>query len=552
MMETESAHQNGEVKNEMDVQPLEHIKTENEESLPFQPQQLDLKQETVESSPQHVRLLMSNSGSGIKYKKMENGPLSIQLDPKFKENDYFYERCEVCGDRASGRHYGVKSCEGCKGFFKRSIRKKLNYTCRWNADCPVTKLQRNRCQACRFFKCVSVGMRADSVQNERGPIRPLKPNMTRTLPLSFSENGSSALNQSRTGNPISLESIANLSASLTSNNSTNSAGRSSTNQSPVQFNRSSQPNLSTPSPPVTGANQSVLNAVFNLPSLSNFRNLTQLRNQTQAATQKVRATVNPSSETISNEQRPDATSNLLSNISRLIAKDPDYEKNKASEQTGKDTEILPECIIKFDFEKPEGSAADEQRSYEIASRMLFLSAKWIKNFSGYHSIEVEQQVTFMLHTWSELFLIGIAQCISRDDIKSISDTLRFRLFEDELIQDLDLIERTVLYIQDLELGHIEYALCRCLLFLNPLVTGTRESADQKIEILLNDTMSKISSLISTQRQQKILMRINLCKQIHKKSIEKIFFSCLLGTIPIRSIVPFLINSSIENISQGTL
>jgi hemerythrin-like domain-containing protein len=55
MMETESAHQNGEVKNEMEVQPLEHIKTENEESLPFQPQQLELKQETVESSPQQVR-----------------------------------------------------------------------------------------------------------------------------------------------------------------------------------------------------------------------------------------------------------------------------------------------------------------------------------------------------------------------------------------------------------------------------------------------------------------------------------------------------------------
>ena len=81
-----------------------------------------------------------------------------------KENDFFYEKCEVCGDRASGRHYGVKSCEGCKGFFKRSIRKKLNYACRWNGDCPITKLQRNRCQSCRFFKCCAVGMRADSVR----------------------------------------------------------------------------------------------------------------------------------------------------------------------------------------------------------------------------------------------------------------------------------------------------------------------------------------------------------------------------------------------------
>ncbi|GFO06443.1 nuclear receptor subfamily 2 group c member 2 [Plakobranchus ocellatus] len=80
-----------------------------------------------------------------------------------------YEPCVVCGDRASGRHYGAISCEGCKGFFKRSIRKQLGYACRGTRDCPVNKLHRNRCQYCRLQKCLSVGMRSESVQQERRP-----------------------------------------------------------------------------------------------------------------------------------------------------------------------------------------------------------------------------------------------------------------------------------------------------------------------------------------------------------------------------------------------
>ncbi|XP_060807491.1 nuclear receptor subfamily 2 group C member 2 isoform X2 [Amyelois transitella] len=79
------------------------------------------------------------------------------------------ELCIVCGDRASGRHYGAISCEGCKGFFKRSIRKKLGYQCRGSMNCEVTKHHRNRCQYCRLQKCLACGMRSD-FQHERKPI----------------------------------------------------------------------------------------------------------------------------------------------------------------------------------------------------------------------------------------------------------------------------------------------------------------------------------------------------------------------------------------------
>ncbi|CAH8875327.1 unnamed protein product [Trichobilharzia szidati] len=75
--------------------------------------------------------------------------------------------CSICSDRASGKHYGVISCEGCKGFFKRTVRKELTYICRDNQDCQIDKRLRNRCQYCRYQKCLRVGMRREAVQEER-------------------------------------------------------------------------------------------------------------------------------------------------------------------------------------------------------------------------------------------------------------------------------------------------------------------------------------------------------------------------------------------------
>ena len=37
--------------------------------------------------------------------------------------------CAVCGDISSGKHYGILACNGCSGFFKRSVRRKLIYRC---------------------------------------------------------------------------------------------------------------------------------------------------------------------------------------------------------------------------------------------------------------------------------------------------------------------------------------------------------------------------------------------------------------------------------------
>ena len=71
--------------------------------------------------------------------------------------------CLVCGDRASGYHYSVFSCEGCKGFFKRTVQKNLLYSCKDTGNCVINKFTRNSCQHCRFLKCISMGMKKEGV-----------------------------------------------------------------------------------------------------------------------------------------------------------------------------------------------------------------------------------------------------------------------------------------------------------------------------------------------------------------------------------------------------
>ncbi|XP_048108976.1 nuclear receptor subfamily 5 group A member 2 [Alosa alosa] len=131
----------------------------------------------AQSSPQRSRAVMlpkvETEALGLARSHGERGHMPGNMQaPQFKMMDYSYdedldEMCPVCGDKVSGYHYGLLTCESCKGFFKRTVQNNKRYTCIENQSCQIDKTQRKRCPYCRFQKCLTVGMKLEAVRADR-------------------------------------------------------------------------------------------------------------------------------------------------------------------------------------------------------------------------------------------------------------------------------------------------------------------------------------------------------------------------------------------------
>lgn len=66
--------------------------------------------------------------------------------------------CFVCSGKASGSHYGVNTCEACKGFFRRYLMRHEEYKCNKGGNCKIINRNRGNCSGCRLKKCLNLGM----------------------------------------------------------------------------------------------------------------------------------------------------------------------------------------------------------------------------------------------------------------------------------------------------------------------------------------------------------------------------------------------------------
>lgn len=114
-------------------------------------------------------VIYNNENDGFEEVEEKTGLLqtSLPAQPGISRQQLINSPCPICGDKISGFHYGIFSCESCKGFFKRTVQNRKNYVCLRGANCLITVATRKKCPACRFEKCLQCGMKLEAIREDR-------------------------------------------------------------------------------------------------------------------------------------------------------------------------------------------------------------------------------------------------------------------------------------------------------------------------------------------------------------------------------------------------
>ncbi|XP_067415899.1 nuclear receptor subfamily 2 group C member 1 isoform X4 [Emydura macquarii macquarii] len=479
-----------------------------------------------------------------------------------------FELCVVCGDKASGRHYGAVTCEGCKGFFKRSIRKNLVYSCRGTKDCVINKHHRNRCQYCRLQRCIAFGMKQDSVQCERKPIE-----------VSREKSSNCAASTEKIYIRKDLRSpLAATPTFVTNNETARSTGLLESGMF-VNIHQSgikSEPTLLMTPDKVEacqGDLSTLANVVTSLATLSKSKDMSQ-----SSAEMSLIESLSNGDTSLSELHQEEQASGDVTRAFDTLAKALNPEESPACQNSAESIEanahliggetsmnfveiegpLLSDAHVAFRLTMPSPMPEYLNVHYicESASRLLFLSMHWARSIPSFQALGQENSISLVKACWNELFTLGLAQCSQVMNVATILTAfvnhLHGSLQQDKLSTDRGkLVMEHIFKLQEfcnsmvkLCLDGYEYAYLKAIVLFSPDHPGLEnviqiEKFQEKAYMEFQDYVTKAYP-DDTYRLSRLLLRLPALRLMSATITEELFFAGLIGNVQIDSIIPYIL------------
>uniref|UniRef100_F1KX17 Nuclear hormone receptor family member nhr-41 n=1 Tax=Ascaris suum TaxID=6253 RepID=F1KX17_ASCSU len=465
--------------------------------------------------------------------------------------DVCVELCVVCGDKASGRHYGAVSCEGCKGFFKRSIRKQIGYVCRGSKDCPVTKFHRNRCQYCRLRKCLTMGMRSESVQAERRPVGSVTSN--EAAPTMVPTTSAAQPRPLREHEPVA-----------------------SMKQSDAFIN---------------GLLAIVKNEVGNIQEAEkkDLDGLDVGNSSPMSVQRQLSASPEPQMTIEKRDSMGEDESGIdVSTVVGLPQSSSPSSSGAASSISDDGAVLLNAEKAKFELPVPHPMPRELNIQFvcETASRLLFLSVHWIKNIKALSSNASILEST-MKSKWCDVFVLGLMQCSSQFCLSNMLSAMSTHLsacsrigqlkterFE-EVNEQINFLLKLVHRFEELKLSAMEFAYLKLISFTandlpgasldsqvrsvhtqalqelydHILATGAPNCDDSTSEADSGSAAAQLTSNLyaTVDRYGQLLMLMPTLRWFKQSVLVELFFSGLIGNLSIETVMPFILAMDVMNV-----
>ncbi|KAM7411651.1 hypothetical protein PAMA_021573 [Pampus argenteus] len=470
------------------------------------------------------------------------------------------EYCVVCGDKASGRHYGAVSCEGCKGFFKRSVRKNLTYSCRSKQDCVINKHHRNRCQFCRLRKCLKMGMKTESVQSERKPID--------VVPREKHANCAASTQKIY----IRKDLNSPLIATPTFISDTETDGSRSSLLDQGMLVNIQQPVMQSDGTLLLAADSKMESGQGDLGTLANV--VTSLANLSDSLKENLNN--GDTSDSQHEEQSASEITRAFDTLAKVFSP-PEVGQSLADklqcvsgttiQLIGRDQEtpiievegpLLTDSHVSFKLTMPSPMPEYLNVHYicESASRLLFLSMHWARSIPAFLALGQEANTSMVRACWNELFTLGLAQCAHVMNLSTILTAIINHL--QSSIQDDKLSGERVKHVMEhiwkfqefcnsmtkLETDSYEYAYLKAIVLFSPDHPGVDSSG--QIEKFQEKALMELQDYVQktypddTYRLTRILTRLPALRLMNSNITEELFFTGLIGNVSIDSIIPYIL------------